>query len=243
MQLISWQTNGSWPTVWKAELISHILTMVACPSLYCSPQDRPQASQWRVLGARNSDFIWKAVGMVDYYPKEASCPGLDASFFYRTKKGRWRGKAKRIITVVYSLSCVRFFCDPTDNNLLGFSVHGISQAKTLEWVAVSFSRGSSWHRDQTRITCIAGGFFTTDPLGKPSKRVTSCWNDFLVPARLQRACVSFFLPVAIHRWACSGGFLWAKQRYFSLMLRCGRQGSQRWTIMYTLNYRQHPLSG
>ena len=49
----------------------------------------------------------------------------------------------------------------------GFSVHGISQARTLEWVAISFSRGSSWPRDQTRVCCIAGRFFTTEPLGKP----------------------------------------------------------------------------
>ena len=40
------------------------------------------------------------------------------------------------------------------------SVHGISQARILEWVAISFSRGSSQSRDQTRISCIAGRFFT-----------------------------------------------------------------------------------
>ena len=42
------------------------------------------------------------------------------------------------------------------------SVHGILQARMLEWecVAISFSRGSSWPRDQTRVSCIAGTFFT-----------------------------------------------------------------------------------
>ena len=50
----------------------------------------------------------------------------------------------------------------------GFSVHGISQARTLEWVAISFSRGPSWPRDQTRVSCIAGRFFTTEPLRKPT---------------------------------------------------------------------------
>ena len=34
-------------------------------------------------------------------------------------------------------------CDPVDCNLLGFSVHGILQARILEWIAISFSRGSS----------------------------------------------------------------------------------------------------
>ena len=39
-------------------------------------------------------------------------------------------------------------------------VHGISQARILEWIAVSFSRGSSQPRDRIRISCIAGRFFT-----------------------------------------------------------------------------------
>ena len=40
-------------------------------------------------------------------------------------------------------------CDPVDCNLLGFSTHGILQARILEWIAISFSRGSSRPRDQT----------------------------------------------------------------------------------------------
>ena len=42
----------------------------------------------------------------------------------------------------------------------GSSVHGISQAILLEWVAVSFSREFSWPRDWTQVSCIAGKFFT-----------------------------------------------------------------------------------
>jgi len=49
----------------------------------------------------------------------------------------------------------------------GSSVHGISQARVLEWVAISFFRGSSRPRVQTHIFCLAGGFFTTEPLGRP----------------------------------------------------------------------------
>ena len=44
--------------------------------------------------------------------------------------------------------------------LAGFPVHGILQARVLEWVAVPFSRGSSQPRDQTQVSCIAGCFFT-----------------------------------------------------------------------------------
>ena len=47
-----------------------------------------------------------------------------------------------------------------DHSLPGSSVHGILQARILEWVAIPFSRGSSQPRDQTLVSCIAGRFFT-----------------------------------------------------------------------------------
>ena len=50
-------------------------------------------------------------------------------------------------------------CDPMDCRPPGSSVHGISQASILEWVAISFSRGSSRPRDRTRVSCIAGRGF------------------------------------------------------------------------------------
>ena len=64
------------------------------------------------------------------------------------------------------LSHVRLFgnlmdCSPPDS-----SIHGILQARILEWVAISFFRGSSWPRDQTQVSCIAGRFFIIWALGK-----------------------------------------------------------------------------
>ena len=56
-------------------------------------------------------------------------------------------------------SCLTL-CNPMDYNLPGSSVHGIFQARVLEWVAISFSRGSSRHRDQTQVSSIAGTCFT-----------------------------------------------------------------------------------
>ena len=51
-------------------------------------------------------------------------------------------------------------CDPMNNSPPGSSVHG-SPGKSLEWIAIPFSRGSSQHRDQTWASCIASGLFTT----------------------------------------------------------------------------------
>ena len=51
-------------------------------------------------------------------------------------------------------------CDPMDYSLPGSLVHGIFQARVLEWVAISFSRGSSQPRNWTRVSHIAGRCFT-----------------------------------------------------------------------------------
>ena len=50
-------------------------------------------------------------------------------------------------------------CNPLDCSLPGSSVHGILQARILEWVAISFSRGSSRPRDRTRVSHIVGRRF------------------------------------------------------------------------------------
>ena len=59
-----------------------------------------------------------------------------------------------------SLSVVSDFCNPMDCSLPGSSVPGILQVRILEWVAISYSRGSSWPRDQTQVSCMWGRFFT-----------------------------------------------------------------------------------
>ena len=50
-------------------------------------------------------------------------------------------------------------CNPVDCSPSGSSAHGILQARILKWVAISFSRGSSWPRDRTQVSCIAGRRF------------------------------------------------------------------------------------
>ena len=68
---------------------------------------------------------------------------------------RWKWKQK-------PLSYVRLFATPWTN-----TVHGILQDRTLEWVAIPFSGGSSQPRGWTQVSCIAGGFFTSWATGEP----------------------------------------------------------------------------
>ena len=62
------------------------------------------------------------------------------------------------MAVLCAQSCLTL-CDPMDCSPPASSVHGILQARILEWFAISFSRGSSWPRIQTWVSCIAGRFF------------------------------------------------------------------------------------
>ena len=77
-------------------------------------------------------------------------------------EGRFKGNWKQCRTAgesEVSQSC-QTLCNPMDCSLSGSSVYGIFQARVLEWIAISFSRGSSRPRNQTQVSCIAGRCFT-----------------------------------------------------------------------------------
>ena len=94
----------------------------------------------------------------------------------------WWIPIRHVYLMLLLLQCLTL-CDPVDSSLPGSSVHGISQARILEWVAVSFSRVSSWPRDWTHVSFLAGKFFNTEPPGKPQVHLIFClkkWCIFLV---------------------------------------------------------------
>ena len=69
-------------------------------------------------------------------------------------------KVKVLLAQSYSTLCNLMYCSPPD-----FSVHGILQARILEWVAISFSRESSQTRDQTRSPALQGDSLPSEPPG------------------------------------------------------------------------------
>ena len=81
-------------------------------------------------------------------------------------------------------------CIPTAS-----SVHGISQAWRLEWVAISFSRGSSWPRDWTCISYNAGKFFTTEPPAKPCLPYITQPAAAAAAAKSHRSCPTLYDPI------------------------------------------------
>ena len=68
-------------------------------------------------------------------------------------------REKRKVKVLLAQSCPTLW-DPMNCSPPGSSVHGILQARIMEWVATAFSRGSSRPRDQIQVSHIAGRFFT-----------------------------------------------------------------------------------
>ena len=78
-------------------------------------------------------------------------------------------------------------CDPLDCNLPG-GLHGILQARILEWVAVPFSRGASWPRDCTSVSRTAGRL-RSEPPGKPQSPV-----DFVYLYHMVLGACGFVLP-------------------------------------------------
>ena len=73
---------------------------------------------------------------------------------------------KNILTLCVSVvQLCPTLCDPVDCSPPGSSMHGILQARILEWVAMPSSRGSSPPKDQTSVSHIEGRFFTTEPQG------------------------------------------------------------------------------
>ena len=84
--------------------------------------------------------------------------------------------------------------DPKDCSVPDSSIHGILQARILEWVTIPFSRGSSQSRDWTQLSLIAGRFFTvwaTREAPKMVQTLTECLQHFLS---------SYYMNQQSHTW-------------------------------------------
>ena len=97
-------------------------------------------------------FIWGEVGMWCFW-----------NVALRLLTWLFLGSGEEKFYAVYLQVCVLSrvqLCDPRDCSKPGSSVHGISQSRILDWVAISFSRGFSRPGDQTQVSCFEGRFFT-----------------------------------------------------------------------------------
>ena len=85
-------------------------------------------------------------------------------------------------------------CDPMDCSLPGSFIHGVFQARVLEWVAISFSRGSSWPRDRAWVSRIPCRNLSSEPPGKTNEcHCAVVWTDILNTQK-KRKKISRMLP-------------------------------------------------
>ena len=108
------------------------------------------------------DVVFPAVlyGCESWAIKKAEHQRIDASELWcwnRTRPSDWTELRMKWSEV--SQSCPTLF-DPMDCSIPGFTDHGFFEARVLEWVAISFSSGSSQPRDQTRASRVVGWRFT-----------------------------------------------------------------------------------
>ena len=129
--------------------------------------------------------------------------GCQHPFPQRPKRSKSQLTGWVLVSAALWAMCVLsrvWLCDPMDCSPPGSSIHWILQARTLEWVAISSSRGSSWPKDWncvSGVSCIAGGFFTCWAMGEAAGH-TLGW-DIISPQKrsLKR---STCIPVADSFW-------------------------------------------
>ena len=95
-------------------------------------------------------------------------------------------------------------CDPMDYSPPGPSVHGILQARILEWVVIPFSRGSSQPRDLTQVSCIASRFFTVWVIREA--QIPEVHSNTQLPGIrnfLAGTCSGHYAPWSTPNWICS----------------------------------------
>ena len=139
-------------------------------------------------------------------PTDCSLPGCSVHEILQARILKWvvipssRGSSwSRDQTLIFWSEVARLcptHCDPMDCSPPGSSVQGIFQARVLEWVVISFSRGSSQPRDRTRVSHIAGRRFTIWATREAERRVIS--NRWHLNDNILEACFSFMFTLSFN---------------------------------------------
>ena len=168
----------SFPTIWLS-LFLHMFGSFPWAQLVKSP---PAVWETRVWS-----LDWKDPWRRERLPTPVFWPGEFHGLY--SPWGRKESDTRFYFGGLVAKSCPALG-DPIDCSPPGSSVHGIYQTRILEWVAIFFSRGSSWPRDWTQVSCIIGRFFTNW-----ATREALC----LVPSFLMSCSVYTGEPTLTHR--------------------------------------------
>ena len=140
-----------------------MLVPQSCLTLFnfvdCSP---PGSSVHGILQARILEWVAIPFSRGSSWPRNwtrVSCIAGRSFTIWATREAHGLEKRSEVKWSEVSQLCPTL-CNPMECSLPGSSIHEIFQARLLEWVAISFSRRSSWPRDRTQVSCAVGRRFT-----------------------------------------------------------------------------------
>ena len=151
------QWDHQWVTEWACCMLSHVWL--------CKLMDySPLGSSVHGIQARILEWVTISSSRGSSRPKDWTCIScISRQILYHCTTGEAQ---VNVLGVLVAQSCLTL-CDPVDCGLPGPSVHGILQARVLEWIAIPLSRGSFLPRYRTLVSFIADRFFSIWATGKP----------------------------------------------------------------------------
>ena len=226
--LVEWsETGAKWGGKWELPLLtfrtSNFLMIV---DNFCDTQKKLKLFWWKTYGKlklSEETLLYSQLWKAPSDQMHTSRPPLCQSELFWTHQSRVR-----------PCSVMSDSLQPPDCSPPGSSVCGISQARILESVAISTSRGYSQPRDRTHdscIACAAGGFFTTEPPGKPWTNQSTVFKNSVVYKSLHDFPPGSNFPIC--STCCPEGFtegiaLWkASQHHRNCSLGCCNRTQER----------------
>ena len=156
----------------ERESLSNSVVSALCNTMDCSPPGssvhgnlQTRIPEWAAIPfSRGSNLGLLRCRQILYCLSHQGSPEvfldkLDFKFYESQEHAYCTHPLSHTVTATAKLLS-HVLCDRMDCSLPGSSVYGILQTRILEWVSISSSRGSSQLRDQTRLSCIAGRFFS-----------------------------------------------------------------------------------
>ena len=157
---------------WKVTSLPKLL-VASGAKLYCMPTApfvHPGFLHFHINASPESTDLWLTTPFIRVCIHRNNCWATDFPHHIKINSSQLhpilfvslfiKNRMHYVVLCWVTQSCLTL-CDPIDCSLPGSSVHWILQARILEWVAISFSRESSQPRNRTRVSCIAGTFFTS----------------------------------------------------------------------------------
>ena len=152
------------PLLYSKSCMFSSVQLLSCVWLFATPWSATRQPSLSITNSRSSLKFMSIKSMMPF-SRLILCrpplllPPIPPSISVFSSESALRMRWPESWSVSVTQSCPPL-CDPMDCSPPGSSVHGILQARILEWVAIPFSRGSSWTRDWTWVSFIAGRFFT-----------------------------------------------------------------------------------